>query len=92
MQVGVGFPPSNLAPSTGSATLALNSNPPSINALTKTFFIEFLLGVPKLQAFKFLTSTLYPPQSIEVIENFRIWNNFSQNGNSGEDGTLLAVD
>jgi hypothetical protein len=41
-------PPSNLTPSADDTKPPENNNTPTINILTKAFFIEFLLGVPKL--------------------------------------------
>jgi hypothetical protein len=49
---------------------------PNISILTKTFFIEFLLGVGKITVFQFPINIPYPIQSIDFTGNFRIWNRF----------------
>jgi hypothetical protein len=76
MQVGYGPPPSNGACVIGNAAVVENNNAPSINTLTKIFFIDFSPRYAEITNCQFPMNVLYPIQSIDFNGNFRIWNRF----------------
>jgi hypothetical protein len=82
-------PPSNLTPSADDTKPPENNNTPTINILTKAFFIEFLLGVQKLVTTSFHCAFSIPYNPLTLMGFSESGTDFSQNGNLEEGVDLL---
>jgi hypothetical protein len=81
---GYGPPVSNLPPSIDDAKLPEQSKTPSINTLTKIFFIDFSPGVQKLLAASFHCTFSIPYNPLTLLGISESGTDFSQNGNLEE--------